>query len=497
MQRLLLFAWLTAIAITVCGCPPDAGDDDDDDSAVADDDVADDDLADDDLADDDVSDDDVSDDDVSDDDVSDDDVSDDDVSDDDVSDDDVSDDDVSDDDVSDDDTTGAGMTMTGEVQTEEIPAYHAEQDLVGQESLNNCPGCEFSFDITYTTTASGGSCMWCMDLADGQHTLGYDADYMYGAYGPYEAVFYDYGGTWSFWYSAYANYGGHDVVFLFYTYYYTYIFYQYGFWDIAGGVDADGDGYSTLWDCDDGDATVYPGATEVCDGVDNDCDPTTDDTQDLDADGFSAVCDDDCDDTDSTVYPGAPELCDGLDTDCDGSIAAYETDADGDGYMLCDSDCDDGDATAYPGAYEFCDGVDNDCDGVADNGCGGGLTGMVETQETDGTPFYVHSQDLTGGPSATNCPGCDYTYDITYTTTAQSGTCLWCWDLTDGVHTLGYDSDYMYGPYGPYEAIFYDYGGSWNFWYSAYAGYGGHGVTFFFYTYYYQYALYQYGYWDF
>jgi hypothetical protein len=37
-------------------------------------------------------------------------------------------------------------------------------------------------------------------------------------------------------------------------------------------VDADGDGYVPPEDCDDGVATVYPGADEVCDGVDNDCD---------------------------------------------------------------------------------------------------------------------------------------------------------------------------------------------------------------------------------
>jgi hypothetical protein len=44
--------------------------------------------------------------------------------------------------------------------------------------------------------------------------------------------------------------------------------------DPAG--DADGDGSVAADDCDDGNADVYPGAPERCDGLDNDCDPTTD-----------------------------------------------------------------------------------------------------------------------------------------------------------------------------------------------------------------------------
>ena len=185
LTKLFMTAML-GLGLALFGCPPDTSDDDDNDA-------------------------------------SDDDVADDDASDDDVSDDDASDDDVSDDDVSDDDTGAAGTY------------YLHEQTLDGVPSQNECPGCEFTFDITYTTTDQYGSCMWCWDLTDGQHTLGYDADYMYGSYGPYEAVFYDYQGSWSFWYSAYAGYGGHDVAFFFYTYYYNYTLYQYGYWDMGGG----------------------------------------------------------------------------------------------------------------------------------------------------------------------------------------------------------------------------------------------------------------------
>ncbi len=43
--------------------------------------------------------------------------------------------------------------------------------------------------------------------------------------------------------------------------------------DPVGPVDADGDGHNTSVDCDDTNAEIYPGATDVCgDGVDQNCD---------------------------------------------------------------------------------------------------------------------------------------------------------------------------------------------------------------------------------
>jgi subtilisin-like proprotein convertase family protein len=85
--------------------------------------------------------------------------------------------------------------------------------------------------------------------------------------------------------------------------------------------------------------------------------------EDLDADGSFACAD--CDDAADVTYPGAPELCDGSDNDCDGSANADadgEVDADADGYLSCD-DCEDSSAAAFPGGIEVCDGLDNDCDG--------------------------------------------------------------------------------------------------------------------------------------
>jgi hypothetical protein len=182
-------------------------------------------------------------------------------------------------------------------------------------------------------------------------------------------------------------------------------------------ADADGDGYDEVSDCDDGDASVHPGADEVCNGVDDDCDGFVDDDDpgsedgelwypDLDDDGYGdpsggeSACEppdgwvadaSDCDDADASVHPGADEACNGVDDDCDGDIdegsadlATFWADADGDGYGDADvaieacavpdgyvadaTDCDDGDASVHPDAIEQCNERDDDCDGDIDEG---------------------------------------------------------------------------------------------------------------------------------
>jgi hypothetical protein len=153
-------------------------------------------------------------------------------------------------------------------------------------------------------------------------------------------------------------------------------------------IDDDGDGVLAATDCDDDDATSFPGATETCDGRDNNCDGAIDEGLTLtaypddDGDGFGdeagavEVCAlseglvtqaGDCDDGDARYFPGADESdCeDPNDYNCDGSVG--RADNDGDGRSACE-DCDDNNGSIFPGATETCDGRDNNCDGGIDEG---------------------------------------------------------------------------------------------------------------------------------
>ena len=135
--------------------------------------------------------------------------------------------------------------------------------------------------------------------------------------------------------------------------------------------DHDGDGHESVVcggdDCHDTYASAYPGAEEICDGLDTDCDGTVLESEsDADRDAWM-ICSGDCDDSDPEVYPGADEICDGKDSDCDGTVLEEElTDKDADGWPLC-ADCDDTNPDVNPGTGEICDnGIDEDCDGLVD-----------------------------------------------------------------------------------------------------------------------------------
>jgi hypothetical protein len=169
-------------------------------------------------------------------------------------------------------------------------------------------------------------------------------------------------------------------------------------------------------DCDDAAAAVHPGSAEACNGIDDDCDPGTDEVVptwygDGDGDGWGAGngttdCtaptgtvdrDGDCDDTDPAYHPSAPETdcTDPADYNCDGSSGA--ADADNDAYAACE-DCDDGNASVNPSATEVCDAadVDENCDGFADDASATGKTYWYVDVDADGY-----------GDAGSGIPACD------------------------------------------------------------------------------------------
>ena len=116
----------------------------------------------------------------------------------------------------------------------------------------------------------------------------------------------------------------------------------------------------------------------------------TGDLSDFDGDGYSES-DGDCEPYDPNVYPGADEICDGLDNDCDGEIDEgfdlstwyFDNDLDGygdyqdsgyesicppdsEGWVNNNEDCDDHNPDINPNAEEIEDGIDNNCDGEVD-----------------------------------------------------------------------------------------------------------------------------------
>lgn len=187
----------------------------------------------------------------------------------------------------------------------------------------------------------------------------------------------------------------------------------------VGYVCAAGDNQATNnADCDDEEPTVHPGAEELCDLLDNDCNNRVDESQpktpwyeDSDGDGYGSNRDwetacaapgptwlavsGDCRDEDPEVNPAAREFCNGIDDDCDGrtddedggvdptTFTRWYRDLDGDGYgdtlgfvdqcegppgtILNGEDCNDARPAINPTNQEVCNRIDDDCDGLTDD----------------------------------------------------------------------------------------------------------------------------------
>jgi N-acetylneuraminic acid mutarotase len=127
-----------------------------------------------------------------------------------------------------------------------------------------------------------------------------------------------------------------------------------------------------------------------------------DQAADLDADGVSA-CGGDCDDRDPDLHPGAAEICDGRDDDCDGVLPAGEVDNDADGAPAC-GDCADADPSRFPGNLERCDGIDNDCDGAVD---GEATTCGLGACRHQGVCTAGLDSCVPGNPVSETCDGID------------------------------------------------------------------------------------------
>jgi hypothetical protein len=232
-----------------------------------------------------------------------------------------------------------------------------------------------------------------------------------------------------------------------------------GFGDMTDTVEgcATPDGYVKMsGDCNDDDAAIRPGADELCDNIDNNCDGNIDETFTDLATACTAglgvcessgevVCNSAGDGTECDAVPGEPtempeSTCDGVDADCDG-VVDNGCDDDNDGWCdedftvttdtaLCAAgtqigDCNDDDALVHPGVtVGRCDGVDDDCDGDVDE--------IDEAQRSFANAEYAFPEGFTFEIASTNATGyIDETEKLSGIHAAPMEDGSWCIGATD------------------------------------------------------------------
>jgi hypothetical protein len=139
--------------------------------------------------------------------------------------------------------------------------------------------------------------------------------------------------------------------------------------------------------------------------------------QDLDGDGFTE-CAGDCDSANAAVYPGAPQVCDGINNDCDAErwpalTQTNEFDDDADFYSECEGDCADSERTRFPGypqaPPEICNALDDDCDGIVDeddtgaDSDGDGVRNACDNCRTEANSSQDDQDDDGAGDACDNC----------------------------------------------------------------------------------------------
>jgi hypothetical protein len=262
-------------------------------------------------------------------------------------------------------------------------------------------------------------------------------------------------------------------------------------------VDNDGDGYGSgagmklcaptathsvtvSGDCNDGATAINPGAPELCNGTDDDCDLSVDEQGavgcvtfylDNDDDGhglafnsqclcnasgnYTAFLPDDCNDSDNSIYPGNDETCDAKDNDCDDSVDEGLTQA-------CSSACGAGVESCFFGFWtgcsapnpitctdydtcasvstcsgacnsapeEVCDGIDNDCDSETDEGFTGDYSnGGLDFKDTwPGSTLSSYPSVANGTVFGHIIPQGDNDWWSVYAVEDNSDGCFWPWD---------------------------------------------------------------------